>query len=205
MMRLWWSSRSPYVRKVTVALGELGLTDKVEFVPVTVSQCSPQANPGLASVNPMTTIPTLQFDDGSVLADSTLICLALEDRFGSGELIPGAGPMRGGVLARTAAGSLMIDAAMQLRLYRGLKADSLTERIAGYRWKLENALDAAERDDPRMDAGLDLGSISLAVALAYFDFRLPELHWRTDRPRLSAWHDAIAARPSFVSTEFTDA
>jgi glutathione S-transferase len=203
-MRLWWSARSPYVRKVTVTLAELGLTQRVELVPVAVSQRSPQANPELASVNPMVTIPTLQFDDGQVLADSTLICLALEDRFGSSALVPGAGPTRQDVLARTAAGSLMTDAAMQLRLYLGMNADGLAERIAGYRWKLENALDAAERGCAATVERFDLGSISLAVALAYFDFRLPEIRWRADRPRLCAWHDAVAARPSFVTTEFKD-
>ena len=204
MMRLWWSSRSPYVRKVTVALAELGLAETVELVPVTVSQRSPQANPELASVNPMVTIPTLQFDDRSVLADSTLICLALEDRFGSGSLLSRSGSARQEVLARMAAGSLMIDAAMQLRLYLGLKADGLADRIAGYKWKLENALDAAEHSRATAVESFDLGSISLAVALAYFDFRLPEIQWRANRPSLSEWYDAIASRPSFVSTEFKD-
>jgi glutathione S-transferase len=204
MMRLWWSSRSPYVRKVTVALAELGLAGRVELVPVAVSQRSPQANPELASINPMVSIPTLQFDDGGVLADSTLICLALEDRFGSGSLVPRSGSARQEVLARTAAGSLMIDAAMQLRLYLGMKADTLADRIGGYRWKLGNALDAAEGGHATAAKDFDLGSISLAVALAYFDFRLPEIQWRANRPRLSAWHDAIATRPSFAATEFRD-
>jgi glutathione S-transferase len=36
-MRLQWSSRSPFVRKVLIAAHELGIGDKIELVPAFVT------------------------------------------------------------------------------------------------------------------------------------------------------------------------
>jgi glutathione S-transferase len=36
-MKLYWSSRSPYVRKVLVCACELGIADRIERVPAAVS------------------------------------------------------------------------------------------------------------------------------------------------------------------------
>jgi glutathione S-transferase len=43
--------------------------------------------------------------------------------------------------------------------------------------------------------------IVLGTALGLVEPRLPVWKWREGRPRLSGWHDAIAARPSFRMTK----
>ena len=40
-----------------------------------------------------------------------------------------------------------------------------------------------------------------AVALGYIDFRMPEQGWRPARPRLAAWFEAFAKRPSMAATK----
>ncbi|MGH7004668.1 MAG: glutathione S-transferase family protein, partial [Alphaproteobacteria bacterium] len=109
MIRLWSSSRSPYVRIVTLALHELDLADKVELCPVSVSQKTPQANPALTADNPMASIPTIVFEDGRALTESALICLALDRRFSPGSLVPLAPPEMEKTLAQVATAKLMID------------------------------------------------------------------------------------------------
>jgi glutathione S-transferase len=61
-----------------------------------------------------------------------------------------------------------------------------------------------------MDAGFDLapgrfdiGDIGLACALAYLDFRLSQIAWRTPRLRLRHWLAESAARPSMIATRPT--
>jgi len=42
----------------------------------------------------------------------------------------------------------------------------------------------------------DLAGITLACGLAYLDFRLTEIAWRSFRPDLAGWLDEVARRPS---------
>jgi glutathione S-transferase len=48
---------------------------------------------------------------------------------------------------------------------------------------------------------LNAAQIVLGTALGFVDPRLPVWKWREGRPGLSGWFDAIAARPSFRTTE----
>jgi glutathione S-transferase len=49
-------------------------------------------------------------------------------------------------------------------------------------------------------ADVDIGSIAVACALGYLDFRLPDLGWREGRPKLAAWYETFSARRSMVVT-----
>jgi glutathione S-transferase len=208
MMRLWWSSRSPYVRIVTLTLHELGIAEMVELCPVSVSQKTPQRNLELAADNPMVSIPTLVFDDGQVLSESVLIGLALDRRYAPGALVPLGVQAMEAVLAHAATARLMIDAMMQLRLYPGFRENDVEARIEGYRWKLERTLDHFEQVSQQsgLENGhtVDLGDLTLAAGLSYLDFRLSERAWRDRRPGLAGWYDHFAQRLSFTVTEYVD-
>ncbi|MFY9699042.1 MAG: hypothetical protein WAK34_12120 [Rhodoplanes sp.] len=47
----------------------------------------------------------------------------------------------------------------------------------------------------------DLAGITLACGLAYLDFRLMEIAWRSFRPDLAGWLDEVAQRPSMRATK----
>ena len=49
-----------------------------------------------------------------------------------------------------------------------------------------------------------IGHIAIGVALGYIDFRFPELAWRDGHPRLTAWYETFAARPSVKANEPVD-
>src|SRR4051812_33779817 len=91
-MRLHWSPRSPFVRKVMVAAHELGLADRIEHVRTVVRMVQP--NPDLLPYNPLSKIPTLVLADGTILTDSVVICEYLDALAGGGILFPPAGPER---------------------------------------------------------------------------------------------------------------
>jgi glutathione S-transferase len=50
------------------------------------------------------------------------------------------------------------------------------------------------------DGRFDLADISLACGLAYLDFRLSSLVWRSQYPNLAGWLDGVLNRPSMAST-----
>jgi glutathione S-transferase len=50
-----------------------------------------------------------------------------------------------------------------------------------------------------MSGPLNMAQITLACALG-LDVRNPGFQWRAGHPRLRAWYDSIAARPSLTAT-----
>ncbi|MFC7540089.1 glutathione S-transferase N-terminal domain-containing protein [Siccirubricoccus deserti] len=114
MMRLHWSSRSPFVRKVMVVVHERGLVDQIERVPTVVAMT--KTDRALLPTNPLGKIPTLLLEDGSALYDSSVICEYL-DGLGSGpRLFPADGRARITALRRQALGTGAMD---MLVLWRG--------------------------------------------------------------------------------------
>ena len=85
-MKLHWSPRSPFVRKVMVVVHELGLTDRVTCVRTVAAATKPHAE--LMQDNPLSKIPTLVLDDGTVIYDSPVICDYLDSLSGAPKLHP---------------------------------------------------------------------------------------------------------------------
>ena len=75
-VKLHWSPRSPFVRKVMIAAHELGVADRLETVRTVVAMSEP--NLELLADNPLGKIPTLVLDDGTALYDSLTICEYLD-------------------------------------------------------------------------------------------------------------------------------
>ena len=86
-MKLHWSPRSPFVRKVMIVLAETGLTGRVETVRSAVAMAA-EPNPAVLADNPLGKIPTLVLGDGTALFDSRLICEYLAEQAPSAGLVP---------------------------------------------------------------------------------------------------------------------
>jgi glutathione S-transferase len=70
-VKLLWSSRSPFVRKVVVVAHELGIADRILLDRVNVT--AKETNAEVMRFNPLNKIPTLVLDDGSIMIDSPVI------------------------------------------------------------------------------------------------------------------------------------
>jgi len=101
MMKLHWSPRSPYVRKVMIVAHELGLADRLEIVRTVVGGITPHLE--LMRENPLGKIPTLVLEDGTILYDSPVICEYLDTLHAGEKLFP-AWPERLTALRRLALG-----------------------------------------------------------------------------------------------------
>jgi glutathione S-transferase len=198
-MKLLWSSRSPFARKVMIAAHELGVADRIETVRVVVDAANP--NPDVTRHNPLGRIPTLILDDSTVLQDSVVIVEYLNSAFG-GSLIPPAGTARWKVLTlQSLADGLMEADVRWLEEKRRPPAEQREPIIAGMKRKIDGALDLLEKEPP---TDITVGSIAVASALAHLDFRFPEAAWRPGRARLEGWYKEFAQRPSMRATEFAD-
>ena len=92
-MKLHWSPKSPYVRKVMICAHELDLVPRLKLVRSVAAMLKP--NPDIMRDNPLSKIPTLVLDDGTTLFDSIVICEYLNDLAG-GPLFPHEGACASG-------------------------------------------------------------------------------------------------------------
>lgn len=203
-MKLHWSPRSPYVRKVMITAHELGIADRIETVRTVVRMDTPNAT--LLPDNPLSKIPTLVLPDGSALFDSLTICEYLDDLAG-GSLFPRAGAARWRVLTLHSLGQGLIDLLIYWRNERDKPAERQTQALLdSYAIKAEATLDRLESLSAELrERPFAICHIAIGVALSYLDFRFAHLLWRDGRPALAAWHAEFEARPSLRATEIVDA
>ena len=199
-MKLHWSPKSPYVRKVMVCLHELGMDERVERVRSVAAMLKP--NPQIMRDNPLSKIPTLVLDDGTALFDSAVICEYL-DAQARGGLFPAEGDQRWHALRWHAFGDGLLDVLILWRNETERPAAQQSDAlIEAFRVKTDASLRQLESEVPALSAApFGIGHIAIGCALGYIDFRFAALPWREQAPRLAEWYARIADRPSLRRTE----
>lgn len=197
-MKLHYNPASPYVRKVRVLAFETGLMGDIELVSVTLTPTSPDAK--LCSDNPIGKIPTLVREGGGPLYDSRVICEYLDSLHDGARMFPDNGEARWTAVRRQALADGILDAAVGTRYETFLRPEELRwpDWVDGQMAKVRRSLDVLESES--LVGIVDIGTISVACALGYLDFRYPDEGWRDSRPRLAAWFEEFAGRLSMVET-----
>ena len=200
-MKLHWSPKSPFVRKVMVCAQELGVTDRLTLVRSVAAMLKP--NPQIMADNPLSKIPTLVLDDGRTLFDSVVICEYLDELAG-GALFPRSGEERWQALRWHALGTGLLDALILWRNEREREAP-IAALVDAFALKTEACLGLLEQEVAAL-AGtpLNIGHIAIGCALGYLDYRFDTLAWRSRAPGLAEWFATLSARPSFAATIAVD-
>jgi glutathione S-transferase len=198
-MQLMYAPTSPYVRKVAIVARELGLLDKIELLPSTASPI--KSNDTVNVVNPLGKIPALQTDDGLALFDSPVICEYLSSLVPGSTIFPAAGTARWVALHDQALADGVMDAALLCR-YELIRPEDKQWAgwVDGQMLKINRSLDEFEANAAALEERVDIGTISLACAVGFLNFRFPTLGWAALRPQLSAWYDRFSARDAVVAT-----
>jgi len=200
-MKLHWSPKSPYVRKVMICAQELGLVERLELVRSVAAMLKP--NPRLMQDNPLSKIPTLVLDDGFTLFDSVVICEFLND-LGQGTLFPRQSAERWQSLRWHAIGDGLLDALILWRNEREREAP-LKPLIEAFELKTRACLEQLDDEAQALnEVPFSIGHVAVGCALGYLDYRFGALNWPEIAPRLAVWYEEARARPSFRSTEPVD-
>lgn len=200
-MKLYGSTRSPFVRKVRVVAMTLGLGDRLALIPA-----DPHSETGVVSLNPLGKIPALETEEGFLLYDSPVICAYLND-LGGGRLLPSTSPAKWHTMRHEALADGVCDAAVlrrtELARPDGERSDAWAAR-QGATMKRGCATLNAEVKGPEADAldGVTIGSLAVQVMLAYLDFRWEHEPWRDDNPALAAWFEKRATSKEMAATAF---
>jgi glutathione S-transferase len=201
-MKLHWSPRSPFVRKVMIVVHERGLADRVTCVRTVAATAKPHAE--LMKDNPLSKIPTLVLDDGTVIYDSPVVCEYL-DALGDGpKLLPAEPKARLTALRRQALGDGFLEMMVLLRDER-LREHPSERHMASTAVRKAAVLQSLEQEAPALAAApFGIGHIAIGCGLSYLDFRYADEDWRRDHPRIAEWHATFVARPSVRATEPVD-
>jgi glutathione S-transferase len=194
-VKLFHSPTSPFVRKVMACAILRGLEGLIETVPT-----NPHASPpGLIAANPLSKVPCLVTDEGMALFDSPVICEYLDSLGDAPALFPPPGPARWRALLLQATGDGILDAAVGRRMEQGRPQE--TARAAAMdrmRNAVTRSLAGLEAHPP--GTGMDIGTITVACALGYLDFRFAAEPWREDHPTLAAWFAHMETAPAIART-----
>lgn len=194
-MKLFYSPASPYVRKVMACAITREIETQIELIP-TNPHVSP---PDLVAMNPLSRIPCLVTEDGLALFDSPVICEFLDSVGDAMPMFHDAGGARWRALKQQAMGDGIMDAAVGRRMEAAKPSEGARDVfMARMKAAIDRTLAELEREPPHRT--VDIGSIAVACALGYLDFRFAHEPWRDACPHLSAWFAAFSDNPGIART-----
>jgi len=196
-VKLYVSPTSPYARKCRALIIEKSLESRIQVV-----ETKPLDDPSeLQGLNPLGKVPVLERERGPALMDSPLICEYI-DGLDEENWIPARGESRILVLRQQA----LADGLMDLTIGRRIEMQRDKKLQWDYwsgRWEagINRSLETLDAERQQFERSVDLGALSIAVALCYLDLRFAELDWRGQFPELDAFAKRWQARASFTETE----
>lgn len=193
-MKLYLSPTSPYARAVRVTALEKNLEQALTIVPV--NPWSSTAD--FLQVTPVSKVPVLELDQQQTLTESLLILTYLDTHWPEGPRLHSDTTS----LALLGLGQGLMDAAFGhvIRQKFSPQIDHNDEQLQRYQLAISRILDSLT---PRIQqVPFCIGSIVVAVALEYIDFRLKDIKWHSTHASISDWLEPISCRNSFACTQF---
>jgi len=195
-MKLRYSPTSPYARKVVVVAKETGLDGKIEVIE---TKLGPDSD--IHQQNPLGKVPTMVLDDGTAIFDSPVICEYIDSIGPAAPLFPPAGPARWTAIRQAALADGIMDASQPRRRELLRPADKQSpDALKKQAGVMARVLDTLEKRVAELDGPVTIGQVTVGCALGYLDLRFADDQWRNGRPKLAAWYEAFAKRPSMVAS-----
>ena len=196
-MKLYCTPGSPYARMARVVVLEKGLGARVEIIfAKTRAAGSPYYD-----INPSGRVPYRVRDDGVGMEESALICDYLDRLDGKPAFVP-TGDIwehrRLEALARGLLDGLSVWLRETYRPENERSPTTIRHEVA----RSDRLLDVWEKkeiDHALLRGSLNMIQLTLACALG-LEARNADFRWRAGRPKLTAWYEPIAARPSWAAT-----
>lgn len=199
-LKLFYSDRSPYVRKVMVTLHEVNLFENVEIVSVRTNPLGVVED--LVDVSPLGKIPTLVLPDGTTIFDSRVICSYLNS-IGKSDLYLAKENLKWSIKTAEANFDGILDAALLMVYEHRYRQDIYqnAEWLENLWKKIERTLDFYNNSSSKILSGsLNMGQISLGCALGYLDYRHNNRNWRAKNQYLRDWFAEFSERLSMRNT-----
>ncbi len=196
-MKLFYSPNSPYARKCRIVILEKELEDRVELISLMPSDNPPE----LIAANPLGTVPALVIDNGSSFCESPIICEYLDSLSIKNPLFPVKKDERFKILSLAALADGIMDASVACVMEGRRPEDKRYDVWVKRKEKaIVRTIDAVASQNIDENTTFNIGTINMAIALSYVDFRLPHLDWRKEYKNLSNWLEYMNKKPSMIAT-----
>ncbi len=210
-MKLYYSTTSPYSRKVRLFARESNLDSQIEEIIVNPFADDKDA---LITANPLGKIPTLILDNGKALYDSPVICYYLNSLLDHSRLIPTTQYLD--VLRWQAMTDGLTDATYNIAIERRARPEEeqSPKWIANWSTEIQRTLEHIEAHLNELEnfgSDITLAHLSLASAISYLELRLPEALYKPEQPQVNIypkimnWYENFKTRPSMLDTQLHDA
>jgi glutathione S-transferase len=114
-------------------------------------------------------------------------------------MFPRAGGARWKALKYQAMADGILDAAVGRRMEAGKPIEAARDAfMARMKAAVARTVDELEKEPPHKI--VDIGSLSVACALGYLDFRYAAEPWRETHPAIAAWFEAFGETPGIART-----
>lgn len=185
-MKLYYSSTSPFARKVRISAILLGLENQIALETVDVFNDN-----GFSNINPLVKVPTLQTREGLFLTNSPFILDYLDSLSPRLKMIP-TDASRWQMLQFQSVADGIMDAAV-LRRLESLRSPEQQDPKFDQRQKdkIRNGLHYFENNFQLLnsDDKWTVAEISLCCAIGYLYFRFANENWLAGFPKLTVWND----------------
>jgi glutathione S-transferase len=197
-MQLLINNSSPFSRVVRIVALEKGLSDKVTLV-----WSDPWSNePALLASNPASRVPAIVTDEGISITESLLISQYMDSLSSDIPLFP-IGNLK--ATHTVGLGMALMEAAFTTAITEKFEGKKASGSFFGLRRieAINRTLVVLNKDaEGSSREPLTFGEIVVGVALAYMEFRLPNIDWKNRFGALYELYHRLAIRESFQQTEF---
>ncbi len=185
-MKLYYSSTSPFARKVRMSAIILGLEKQITLETVDVFNDASYSN-----VNPLVKVPTLQTREGLFLTNSPFILEYLDSLSLELKVIPTDSSRWQALQFQSVADGIM-DAAV-LRRLESLRVPEKQDPKFDQRQreKIKNGLKYFENSIQllKSETSWTVVEISLCCAIGYLYYRFANENWLANVPKLKSWYE----------------
>lgn len=194
-MKLYYSTTSPYSRKVLILAYELEIFHSIQMMRVNPLENPPE----LRKENPLGKVPTLVLNDCNPIYDSPVIAEYLQRIVNKGEL-----SIEDYISQQRLHG--LADGIMDVTVSLVMEQRRSKEHRSPFwqeRWEHAILSSIGEFERKYIDDAQEwhIGSIAMACALDYVFFRKPEIDWRQQHSKTQSWFEDIINKPSMIHTD----
>ncbi len=191
---------SPYVRRVAITMRFLGI--EYDHKPLSIFY----EYEAFRRINPLVKVPTLVFDDGGIMVDSTLIIDYLESISPDHSLVPGAPSQQRSSLQHTGVALVAMEKTVQL-IYELKKRPPETRHEAWKERLREQLASACEMMEKTVagtnswlfGASISQADVSIAVAWRFVQHVFPDLVEEPQFPGLVRFSKRAEQFPEFIA------
>ena len=178
---------------------ETGLNDRIELVETSFMV----PDDGFVRDNPLGKVPALILDDGSVLANSPVICAYLDSLHQGDKLIPSDETARWQALHLEGLADGLCESSIAVMRENARPGDRQWNEFRDRQWsKVERTLGWLDDHAKILDGPVTIGQVALGCALAWTILRLGDRlgDWPTRWPQVASWYKEFEQRPAMQAT-----